>query len=142
MDDDTRRKIGQLTGERAALQAQIDGINERIRALVEESGRRMERQLGLPSIAGPRTVNGMFTPAARLAFSAGRANKRNPLIAKANDSGFTIRSLAAAVDMSPTGITLARKGEKTIRRSAAEKIAELTGFAATKKNWPRGFSDG
>lgn len=141
MDDD-ETEIGRIRAERDALQRQIDKLNDRMRALVAAGSRRMERELGLTGRGQKGTVNKMFTPAARLAFSAGRASKRNPLISLANTAGFTIRSLAEAVGMSPSAITLARKGEKSIRQTAADKIEALTGFAATKKNWPRGFSDG
>lgn len=71
----------------------------------------------------------------RLRHSRGSASV-DPLKAAANDRGYTIRSLAEKINVSHALLSKARKGERSIERALAEEIQKLTGFAATKKNWP------
>jgi hypothetical protein len=43
--------------------------------------------------------------------------------------------------LSPSTISHAINGTRTIRRDVAEAIERLTGYKATKKNWPGGLRD-
>lgn len=43
--------------------------------------------------------------------------------------------------LSPSAISHATTGTRTIRRDVAEAIERLTGYKATKKNWPGGLRD-
>jgi hypothetical protein len=77
--------------------------------------------------------------AARLRISKGR-KAPDPLVRAANAAGFTLRSLAEEVGCSHALLYQARKGDTAIRRSWAERIETLTGFAASKAHWPRGWA--
>jgi hypothetical protein len=92
----------------------------------------------------PRNQRGnkkvMVNPA-RVRISAGADERPDELVAKANAAGYTLRSLAEAVDCSHALLSQARRGERTIKRQIAEAVEKLTGFKATKANWPRGIRD-
>ena len=74
---------------------------------------------------------------ARVRISAGADENPDELVAKANAAGYTLRSLAEAVKCSHALLSQARRGERTIARSITEAVEKLTGFKATKANWPR-----
>jgi hypothetical protein len=79
-------------------------------------------------------VRDMVT-AERVRHSKGTASE-DPLRAAANDAGYTIRSLAEKLSISHALLSKARKGERSIEKALAAEIQKLTGFPATKKNWP------
>lgn len=55
--------------------------------------------------------------------------------------GFTLRSLATELDIPASLLSMYRaEGGRPIPRKRAERIEELTGWAASKANWPNGFS--
>jgi hypothetical protein len=152
VDDETRRrKIGQLVGERAALQAQIDALNERIRGLVEESGRRMEKEFGLPARRSVGTVNGVLTPpasAAALNRSAGNVKDPHSALARlqkaADAHRMSIRGLCAELrakghKVTPPAVSMALAGERRISEEVAGAVEKLIGYRATKANWPGGI---
>lgn len=98
---------------------------------VEERRLRREQARG--------NVNNVTSAEHAMATSRGRA--RDPLVRAANAAGFTLRSLAAAVGVSVSLLSMARRQRdgRSIRRAVAERIAELTGFAASPANWPGGI---
>jgi hypothetical protein len=54
----------------------------------------------------------------------------------------SLRAVAEAVGVSHALLSKARAGQRKIRRSLAERIAELTPtLPATKKTWPLGWVD-
>lgn len=87
-----------------------------------------------------------MTPAARARISQGRSRqsrgeaKPHPLIVAASSRGHTLRSLAAEVGTPASIISRALGGTRRIRRSAAQQIEALTGYAATAANWPGGWA--
>jgi hypothetical protein len=110
-------------------------------ALLEEEARVLEEQLrALPRSEQPSRVNVVDSQAHAFATSQGRS--KDPLVKAANKARLTLRELAKRVDMTPSHLSMARRGDRTIRESAAKKIQELTGFAATKANWPLGIVSG
>jgi len=74
--------------------------------------------------------------AERVRHSRGSTGE-DPFKVAANEAHYTIRSLAEKLGVSHASLSLARKGERSIERSLAEKIEKLTGFQATKGNWPK-----
>jgi DNA-binding XRE family transcriptional regulator len=50
--------------------------------------------------------------------------------------GYTMRSLAQTLGVSHASLSLALKGERSIGRHLAERIEALTGYQATRENWP------
>jgi hypothetical protein len=99
----------------------------------------------------PRRVT---TPAVvtadRLQRSASAEGGDDALAQAARAAGMTVRALAQAVRREMAGtagfrgcshVTLmrARRREATVWRPVAEVIERLTGFGATRKNWPGGI---
>jgi hypothetical protein len=75
--------------------------------------------------------------AARVRISAGADENPDALVAKANAAGYTLRSLAEAVKCSHVLLSQARQGKRSIRRQIVDDVERLTGFKATRANWPR-----
>jgi transcriptional regulator with XRE-family HTH domain len=74
---------------------------------------------------------------ARLSHSrAKRKGCDNPLAIAADKAGYTVRSLAERLGCSAPLLSQARTGKSSIKMSLAQKIEALTGYAATKANWP------
>jgi len=141
--------IARLLAEAEALEAQAEqarreGHPRRAADLLEASLVASETARLLQERGQSVTVPGMVS-ARRAHISAGRSKqerggKIHPLVAAASAKGHTLRSLAAAVDTPVSIISRALGGTRRIRRSAAEAIAKLTGYAATDKNWPGGWA--
>lgn len=73
---------------------------------------------------------------------------RDALVRAAVKRKLTMGQLAEAVrkelklsKLPPSGLSQARRGTRPIRRDVAEAIERLTGFAATRANWPGGIKD-
>lgn len=97
-----------------------------------------EREAALAQLtAGNRSGNarGMVT-AERVRHSRG-TKKRDALVVAANAKNYTLRSLAEAVDVSHALLSQARTGKRSIEADIAKKVENLTGFKATRANWPR-----
>lgn len=131
----------------AELRAQIKTMRAELIRLARETaadvagltGEEREMFIGLPpSEQGATDVNNMFT-SHPLATSAGRG-KGDPMIKLANRAGYTLRSLAEAVDMSPAALSMARRGTRSVRAQAAKKIETLIGFKASAAHWPGGIA--
>lgn len=82
--------------------------------------------------------SGDMVPAARLRISKSKA-KVDPLTAAANAAGLTLRSLAERIGCSHAHLYQARRGSVGMRTMWAQEIERLTGFAASKANWPGGL---
>lgn len=90
-------------------------------------------------------ARGMVT-AERVRHSKG-TKKRDALVVAANAKNYTLRSLAEALkaekfEVTHSLLSQARPDEKghakrSIDGKLAKRIEELTGFPATKRNWPR-----
>ena len=89
----------------------------------------------LPGPVNKRTVNTVMTSAHKVAISAGRSSPRNKLAAAAREKGMTVRELAKKTGVSNSLLTMAAKGERSIRRDLAEQIEKLTGYRVS--NWRR-----
>ncbi|HKO84895.1 MAG TPA: helix-turn-helix transcriptional regulator [Actinomycetota bacterium] len=87
---------------------------------------------GLPRRVNKRTVNTVMTSAHKVAISAGRAPK-NKLAAAARDAGLTMRDLAKRLGVSLALISMATRGERSIKRELALEIEKLTGYRVS--NW-------
>jgi hypothetical protein len=86
------------------------------------------------------TTTEMVNPA-RVRISAGADEDPDELVAKANAAGYTLRSLAEAVKCSHVLLSQARRGKRSIRRAIVDDVERLTGFKATRANWPGGIRD-
>lgn len=91
-------------------------------------------------------------PAARAHISAGKAREGSPqvkrLLELANKKNHTLRSLSRLAEAEtghkvPASNALSRalNGQRPIRKSVADVIARVTGYAATKANWPGGWAN-
>jgi hypothetical protein len=107
-----------------------------------------ERQLLVTNQGGKNT---RMVAAERLRVSKGVSKGRtggapDPLVKAANDSGFTLRSLVEKLRekeewrVSHPYLRQCRMGTSRIKLSLAKRIEELTGFRATKANWPGGWA--
>jgi len=132
----TKDRIAQLVREGRA--AQDAGENARAARLLNEAIVLLEQLAALPETNQAGKVDEMVH-AARLRISKGR-KAPDPLVKAANAAGFTLRSLAEEVGCSHALLYQARKGDTAIRKSWAERIETLTGFAASKAHWPRGWA--
>lgn len=78
----------------------------------------------------------------RLQVSKGKGEEeQDPLHKAANDAGFTLRSLAKQLKAegwrcSQPYLSQCRQGSARIKESLAKRIETLTGFRATRANWP------
>jgi hypothetical protein len=117
----------------AELAALLRAQNELISSLVEEH--RLH-----PDVNNSKVVSEHMQADSRsIAISKGKSEK-DAFMVKIRASGYTLRSLADAVDTPPSLLSMQRKGERPIPKARAEKIEELTGWSADKKHWPGGIS--
>jgi hypothetical protein len=61
----------------------------------------------------------------------------DPFRAAVNAAHYTIRSLAEKLGVSHAHLSQARRGQTSIAKALADEIQKLTGFPATKHNWPK-----
>lgn len=77
-------------------------------------------------------------PVARVRTSEARGGDEPDALLKAlNEAGFTLRSLAEKLKVSHALLSQARKGTSSIGMDLAKQIEQLTGFKATRRNWPK-----
>jgi hypothetical protein len=126
--------------ELEALARELDAKSEELHVAAAEARALATKLRALPRSEQPSRVNVVDSQAHAVATSQGRS--KDPLVKAANKARLTLRELAKRVDMTPSHLSMARRGDRTIRESAAKKIQELTGFAATKANWPAGIAAG
>jgi hypothetical protein len=60
----------------------------------------------------------------------------DPCAKAANAKGMTMSDLAMALGVTPSYLSQIRHEKKPITQERANEIEKLTGFKATKKNWP------
>lgn len=71
----------------------------------------------------------------RLGKSLGTGND-DLLIVATQKAGHSLRSLAEKVGVSVALLSMARDGQRPLRFEVAKAVEDITGFAATRKNWP------
>lgn len=84
----------------------------------------------------------------KVAISVGRSPPGDKFLAHiqaVEPKGFSLRSLAAAVDVSPATMRAHRlprtdPNHRPCPRARADRIAKLTGWPADSKHWPAGIS--
>lgn len=85
-----------------------------------------------------------------LAISKGKTRREgqtDDLVGAAHKKGLSLRGVARAVTkrlrrkVTVQRISMARKGHRPIDKDIADAVAEVTGFAATPRNWPGGIAD-
>lgn len=89
---------------------------------------------GLLAREQSRNVNKDMLAVHKVAISEGRS--KDPLAVAARKAGMSVTALAKRVGVSKALLSMARTGERTIKRSVCERIEKLTGYAASKANWP------
>lgn len=128
--------IAALTRVADALEAEAEGLPPE-RAVVKLRQvlvlRKAVEELQRPNHSG--NVRGMVN-AERVRHSKGQGDT-DPLVEAANAHHYTLRSLAENLGVSHALLSQARKGTRSIEKSLAEKIEKLTGFPATRGNWPK-----
>jgi hypothetical protein len=124
--------------EREALRRETLHRLTRIEVL-EQAAEELERRERLHQRVQDSTVPSMDTQAHALATSKGRSE--SALAKAANKRGMTIRALAAELGVRHSMLTMAAAGDRPIKRSIADKIADRIGFAATAAHWPGGITD-
>ena len=91
----------------------------------------------------------MLAPEHVLNISKARTRKdgeSDALVRAAQSKGLSLRGLARSIEkrvrrnVPVSGLSMARRGDRPIDREIADAIHELTGFEASKKNWPGGIS--
>lgn len=81
----------------------------------------------------------MQTDSRNIAISEGRSG-RDPFLKAIRAKGYTLRSLAEALDYKPSLLSMQRGGTRPIPYERAKRIEKLTGWPATAKDWPGGLS--
>jgi hypothetical protein len=121
---------------------------EDIEALEEKGGPEREETDTLLDGENTGTVVGMDTAVSSHALKVARGKAKDALAKAAVKHGMTQGEMAEAVrkelklkKLPMSGISQARRGTRPIRRDVAEAIERLTGFRATKANWPGGIRD-
>lgn len=137
-----RRALEKNAAERARLERELDA-NIRERLLLDQIAR-------LHSVNRDSRVNTEMelSTAHKVAISAGRSPTGDKFLAHiqaAKPDGYSLRSLAAAVDVSPATLRAHRlpKSDPNHRpcpQSRADRIEELTDWPADSKHWPAGLS--
>jgi len=127
-----RRRIAYLTKRIERDQAEILMWEEALRKLETIEAERPT--LKRPSQSG-NTGKDMVN-AARVRISGGKG-EGDPFVSALNASNFTMRSLAERLGVSHALLSQARTGKISISAELASRIEELTGFKASRKNWPK-----
>ncbi len=121
----------------AAAQLQVADAEERLADALEVV-QRLEGELrgveGLRSREQSRSVNRDMTGVHKVAISKGRSG--DALAVAARKAGLSVTGLAKRLGVSKALLSMARKGDRSIKRPIADRIERLTGFAATVGNWP------
>ena len=124
--------LSRLRRRRARLASELDEVDRAI-AAVEVTPLAECKQSGSINTMAP-------TQSARLNHSRGSRAKTgnvNPLAIAADKAGHTVRSLAETIGCSAALLSQARAGVRAISLDLANKIETLTGFEASKANWPK-----
>lgn len=103
---------------------------ERALSVLEETSR-----LTSPKVTGNKTGK-MMLSVARIKRSKS-ATASDPCAIAANAKGLTMADLARTLDITPQYLSMLRHGHRPISPALAGRIEELTGFSASKKNWPK-----
>lgn len=119
--------------------AELDLEIARIRAERELYARALAVLRG-DLTAGKESVNlrskmPAMQPVSRLIRSKAVASDR--LADAVNAAGMTMSDLANELKVTPSYLSQLRHGKKPITQDRADEIEKLTGFKATKRNWPR-----
>lgn len=145
VDEDALRRVAARARE-LADEADAAGLHDEADALrkaADETDRKRAMRGRLPT--GNRSgISDDMVPAERVRHSQGTGKNRDQLVKACNARHLTLRSLTEQLKsegfrVSHSLLSQARSGDKPIRRELAERIATLTGFAATPKNWPGGW---
>lgn len=88
-----------------------------------------KQSVKLPSMLQARRV--------RVSQGGRDGQEHDVLVLAANEAHHTLRSLAEAVGCTAAALTQARHGDTSISLERARQIEALTGFKATRDNWPR-----
>ena len=122
-----------------ALDAAVEKLQERLQSRFRTTTRSevIRDVIADWLIAGSKlAVEGTsMLSTARVAHS--KAVTSDYLAVCANKAGHTLTSLAAQAGCSQALLSQARGGTRSISMELAEKIERLTGFPATKANWPK-----
>lgn len=142
-EDEKRRRLALMLRERhEALRVQI----ERLRAeadVIERASRELE---GLQDGEAVSSVTTGMVDAHKTAISAARRGERDAEFGETiNAAGYSVRSLAAALAVSPAALHAHRaaRGEKNSRpipAARAAHIQQLTGWPADEAHWPCGIA--
>lgn len=77
--------------------------------------------------------------AQKLAISQGRTDDDDKFADKIQAAGFTQASLAKAVGMTESLLSMCKNGKRAMYLSRAQTIEKLTGYRATRANWRGGL---
>jgi hypothetical protein len=126
-----RAELAQLDAERRVMVAQIEALE---RLAMDEELTDSQESINL------RSKMHAMPPLNRLRRSkafAQASTEPDPCALAANAHGMTMSDLAKRLKVTPSYLSQLRHGKKQISMVRALEIEKLTGFKATKKNWPR-----
>jgi len=121
--------------EQAARRLHEDGQFQAASELWKAAADLRKALRGLKRLHQSGNIGPMVT-AERVRHSKGSTGE-DPFRAAVNASHFTIRSLAEKLGVSHALLSQARKGARSIDKALVDEIQKLTGFPATKHNWPK-----
>lgn len=143
MDERTRRRLDAIAAARKLLDDEEEQLITRALAEMHRRAGVTAKDEALIKTLTPReqshTVNSsMMTAVHKVAISAGR-KKKDAFLQAIRAKGYTLRGLATALDIPPSLISMYRGGDRPIPSDRADRIEALTGWKATRGNWPGGI---
>jgi len=150
VDDKTRRELAEIAAQEAELAERKRRLIDRLKAQVADDiglvGRERAAFIGLQPITKSAKVSSDMVASHRIALSQSRNRKSaDPFLPAIRARGYTLRSLATALDVSQPTLSAHRKpkghaNSRPIPRERAGRIASLTGWPADARHWPAGIS--
>lgn len=150
--DQLKARMADLQAKIQKLQAELERVQRAAEAYEQPAGKELrglrEDPIALFPSENPGTVEGMNTEGFSQSLLISHGKSKDALVRTAVRHRMTMGDLLDRVRkelklkrLPPSGISMARRGLRPIRRDVAEVIERLTGFAASKTNWPGGFKD-
>lgn len=119
----------------AARKSAVDNLDDLRRDLASlESAQEIVARLKSTNRSG--NIASEMVNAARVRISGGKG-EGDPFVEALNASHYTMRSLAEKLGVSHALLSRARTGDISLGADVAKRIEDLTGFKASRKNWPK-----
>jgi ribosome-binding protein aMBF1 (putative translation factor) len=120
-----------LRSDAARLRREADALEARARQMREVAAELDAAASKIDELRGGNrsgTVTSDMQADHRLAIARGRTHRHDAFAEALERSGYSVRSLAAAVGVSHAMLSMARAGKRRLSDDVAARIEKLTGF--------------